>query len=173
MSDTYDLIRGLRVVRNFRPEPVSDEHRRRILEAARWTGSSKNQQLWALIAITDPGQRRRLVDCGRFTQPLEGAPLIVAPVKLPGGNDYDMGRLAQNMMLAAAEAGVGSCPVSLHHRDCPPRVLGLPAGHEVYWVVAFGYPDVEAEHRHRAGAASRLPRVGRKPMTELLHEQRW
>ncbi|NIQ54636.1 MAG: nitroreductase, partial [Gemmatimonadetes bacterium] len=43
-EDVYRAVRTLRVVRRFRPDPLSDEHLEAILQAARWTGSSKNRQ---------------------------------------------------------------------------------------------------------------------------------
>jgi nitroreductase len=35
-----------------------------------------------------------------------------------------MGRVSQNMMLAAAALGVGSCPITLHRHDDARAVLG-------------------------------------------------
>ena len=47
--DLGDVITGLRVVRNYRAEPVSSEDTAAILEAGRWTGSAKNRQDWAVF----------------------------------------------------------------------------------------------------------------------------
>ena len=43
---------------------LSDEHLDAILEAGRWTGSSKNRQSWAIIVIQDRDQLDRLAACG-------------------------------------------------------------------------------------------------------------
>ncbi|MCB1694359.1 MAG: nitroreductase family protein, partial [Pseudomonadales bacterium] len=51
------------------------------------------------------------------------------------------GRAAQNMMLAAWEAGIASCPASMHDDASAARVLALPEGHLVVNVIAFGYPE--------------------------------
>jgi len=165
--ETYDRITGLRVVRTFRPESIENEKIEKILEAGRWTGSSKNTQLWAFVVITDPGERQRLAECGSFTGPLVGAPLVVVIVRLPGGGDFDMGRVAQNMMEAAATLGIGSCPITLHREPCARERLRVPDDHGCRWALAFGYPDFEGERRLRKGLRSTLPR-GRKPLTELV-----
>lgn len=161
--ETYHRILGLRVVRNFTPDPVPEEEIEAILEAGRWTGSSKNTQGWRFAVITEEGARRRLADTGRFTEPLRRAPLAIALVSTPDGGDFDIGRLAQNLMLAAAARGLGSCPVTLHDEAAAADVLGLPDDHSCRWAVVFGYPDEEAE---RAGRAERPP-GGRRSLGDL------
>ena len=172
-ADPYDLVRGLRVVRRYRPDPIDGDDLAAILEAGRWTGSSKNRQDWAFVAVTDRGVIADLAGCGNFTGPLHGAAAVVVPVRLPGGNDFDIGRLSQNFMLAAWARGVGSCPVTFHHAGCAERVLGVPPEHRAGWGIALGYPDEPAEAELRSSLGSMLPRRGRKPLRELVHRDRW
>lgn len=167
--EVYDAVRGLRTVRRFRQEQVSGADLDLILEAARWTGSSKNRQNWVFVVIRDRDQLDRLAECGDFTTPVRNAPMVIAPVRLPEGHDWDMGRVGQNIMLAAAALGVGSCPITLHRHDDARSVLGVPADHGCKWVIALGYPDADAE---RAGREI-SPHGGRKPLTELVREERF
>lgn len=168
----YDHVTGLRVVRKFFPDPLTQDEITHILEAGRWTGSSKNTQPWSFIVITDPGDRQRLAECGDFTGPLIGAPLVIVVVRLPNGGDFDMGRAAQNMMLAAAALGIASCPTTLHRENCARQRLGVPDDHGCRWAIAFGYPDMEGERelreRRRQEGASQIP-TGRKPLNDLVH----
>lgn len=166
-DDVYRAVRTLRVVRRFRPDPVSPAHLDAILEAARWTGSAKNRQQWALVVIRDRERLDRLAECGDFTGPVRNAPLVIAPIRLPGGNEWDIGRLSQNIMLGAAALGVGSCPITLHREACGREVLGVPEDHGCRHVVALGYPDPEAE----AEARKASPMSGRRPLDELVHEE--
>ena len=166
--ETYERVIGLRVVRMFRPEPIEDEQLQKILEAGRWTGSSKNTQPWAFVVLTDPGDRQRLAECGSFTGPLVGASLVVVIIRLPGGGDFDMGRAAQNMMEAAAALGIESCPVTLHRESCARDRLHVPEDHGCRYALAFGYPDLDGERQLREGLRSTIPR-GRKPLTSLVH----
>ena len=53
MNETYDEIVGLRAIRQYRQEPLRKDDLDAILEAARWTGSSKNRQDWAFIVVDD------------------------------------------------------------------------------------------------------------------------
>ena len=93
-------------------------------------------------------------------------------VRLPRGHDFDIGRVAQNMMLAAAARGLGSCPVTLHHRDQAREILAIPEGHDATWAVALGYPDEEAEPEQRRQAAA-IGLTGRRPLAELVHRGRF
>lgn len=166
-EDAYLLVRGLRAVRRFRPDPLPEQVLERILQAGRWTGSAKNSQPWALVVVGEAEQRERLAGCGSFSGPLQAAPLVVALVRTPKGYEFDIGRLAQNLMLGAAALGVASCPVTLHDEDCARRVLGVPSDHGCRFAVAFGYPE---DDRGRPG--TRVAR-GRRPLEEVVHQERW
>jgi len=168
----YDHVLGLRVVRRYRPDPIGIDEMAAILESGRWTGSSKNRQGWAFIVIEDRAGLDRLAGAGDFTAPLLEAVAAVALVRTPDGNDFDIGRAAQDLMLAAAALGIGSCPITLHHRERAIEILGLPAAHECRWVVALGYPDREAEAAQREGSRA-LGFRGRKPLEDLIHRNRF
>jgi nitroreductase len=168
-DETYGSVLGLRTVRRFLTEPVTEEDLTRILEAARWTGSSKNRQSWSFVVIRDPDQLDRLAKCGDFTVPVRNAPLVIAPVQHPDGYEWDMGRVAQNIMLAAAAIGVGSCPITLHREECAREALGVPGDHSCRYVVALGYPDIGAETAGRYAS----PMGGRKSMADLVRHERF
>jgi nitroreductase len=163
-EETYRSVLALRTVRRFRPDPLREDDLNRILEAARWTGSSKNRQSWGFVVIRERARLDLLAGCGDFTVPIRNAPMVIAPVRLPEGYEWDMGRVAQNIMLAAAAIGVGSCPITLHREDCAREVLGVPADHGCRYVIALGYPDEEAERAGREAS----PLGGRKSLEELV-----
>ena len=158
----YDRILGLRALRSFRTDPLTDADLERLLEAARWTGSSKNLQNWSFVVV-DGDQKARLAECGNFTDPLRNAPVAIALVEEPGGYEFDTGRVAQNLMLAADAIGIASCPITLHREDAVATVLGLPENARCRYAVALGYPTDDA-------APARFG--GRKPMNEVAYRNR-
>lgn len=168
-ATVYDAVKGLRVVRHFLDRQVSDADLDAILEAGRWTGSSKNRQNWAIVVVQDREQLDRLAECGDFTTPLRNAPTTLVPVRLPEAYEWDMGRLAQNMMLAAAAVGVGSCPVTFHREEDAKRVLGVPDDHGARYGITLGYPDEAAEREGRAGRSM----GGRKDLDSIVHRDRF
>lgn len=139
----------MRASRNFTTEPLSAQHLKGILEAAKWTGSSKNNQDWLFVVVDDPADAELLASAGSFTRAIKNAQLTIALVKEAGGNDFDIGRAAQNIMLAADALGIGSCPITLHDMDRAAEVLGLTQGQEAHYAVALGYVDQEAEEAER------------------------
>jgi nitroreductase len=168
----YRHVLALRVVRRYRPNPIPPEEMEALLEAGRWTGSSKNRQGWAFVVVDDRPGLERLAAAGDFTGPVLASAATVALVRLPGGNDFDIGRAAQNIMLAAAARGIGSCPIAFHRPEQAGEALGLPDGHNCTWSVALGYPDeqAEAEQRRQAAAAGF---TGRRPLGALVHHGRF
>jgi len=158
--EAYRSVLKLRAVRHFRDKAISDPHLHAILEAGRWTGSSKNRQSWSIVVLTDPEQKNRIAECGDFTDPIRRAPVAIALVQEPEGYEFDSGRLAQNLMLAANALGVGSCPITFHRSEDAASVLGLPDGAHCRYGVALGYPGVNPGPA-RPG--------GRKSLDEFVH----
>jgi nitroreductase len=95
------------------------------------------------------------------------AALVVALVVSGRGPlDFDAGRAAQNMMLAAWNDGVVSCPNGLPDPAPVGELLGLGDGERVAIVLSFGFP-----HGARDPAA-RTPeqwaaRADRRPLEEV------
>ena len=145
MADLYDFILRLRAIRDYEPDPLSDDDLAAILEAARWTGSSKNRQDWSFIVISDPDRLRGLAKYGSFTNPVRSSVATIVLVQEKGGNAFDIGRAAQNIMLAAKAIGVASCPITLHREDGACEFVGAPKGATVRYAVALGYPSAHAK----------------------------
>jgi len=164
--DTYRTIIGKRDTRSFLEKPIPDETRHRILQAGRMAGSSKNVQPCRFIVIDEQHVKDEIAKCGDFAAWIPMSPLLVAvAIGGPGTrNEFDAGRAAQNMMLAARAEGIGSCPVSMHHVDCARDALGLPDDYVVVIVVAFGYPSKPQK---------KVPEAARKPWDEYVHVNRW
>jgi hypothetical protein len=88
----------------------------------------------------------RLTGVGRYADHLAGAPVAVAqvtPVDSGRGSRsllWDLGRAAQNMVLAAWELGIGSAPATVFDFDLAAQLLGLPEGQRCHYLLSFGYP---------------------------------
>ena len=164
MNDCYMDILSLRSIRTFDDRAVSSKDLDAILEAARWTGSAKNSQNWSFIVVTDPGQKDRLCEAGDFMTPVKNAPMAICLVQEFDGYEFDTGRVAQNIMLAADAIGLATCPVTLHREEVAADVLELPDGVRCRYGIAIGYraPD---------SGATRMG--GRKPIEDLVHRNRY
>jgi nitroreductase len=162
--DAYKAITTKRDTRAYTEAPIDPEVMRRILQAGRMAGSSKNTQPVRLIATQDKAWMEELATCGKFSDPLKAARGAVAIVCAPDGSDFDAGRAAQNMMVAAWNEGIASCPTSVHDQDCGRGKLGLPEGWRVVVIVALGHPDPKVPMSLNAK---------RRPWEEYVRWDRW
>src|SRR5512147_757508 len=168
--DAYQTILSIRSVRQFDlTKPISDEVLQRILQAGRMSGSSKDTQPWWFIVVTGRETLSALSKCGNFAQHIAGATLAIAIVFDPQfyRGEFDSGRCAQNMMLAAWADGVGSCLASMHREDDTKAVLGVPTQYRLQHIISFGYP-LPIEQGTPA-----VKRSGRKPISEIVMNERW
>jgi nitroreductase len=171
------FLRSMRAVRRFSADPIPEDVLQDILQAARWTGSSKNTQPWHLIVVRERGTLETLSKCGPFAGHLAGAAAAIALVMEDGRRQLDEGRLAQNLMLAAWAHGVGSCIGSIYPDDNTRRAnaaLGIPAGKYFHTAISLGYPADQAALRLSAnpGNLSSVP-LGRVPLAELVSWERF
>jgi nitroreductase len=163
--DAYRAVVDKRDQRAYLPKPLPEESLRKILQAARMTGSSKNREPNRLVVVRDEPTRRAMADMGPWARWLAAAAAIVVIVQTER-HEFDAGRCAQNMMVAAWSEGIGSCPAHLPEADLG-RLLGVPADLHVNRVIAFGYIDPGRM------AAPRSVARPRKPIAELVHFDRW
>jgi nitroreductase len=163
-----------RVVRRFADRPIEPDHLERILRAGGRANSSKNQQRWAFIVCQERGQLRRLADVGPWAGHLAGAAAGIALVTpdpsrsgAPLSLMFDIGMAADSMMLVAWELGIGSVPATVYRHDLARELLGYPEDHHCEFLLSFGYPADPSD------LARPLRAGGRRPLGELVHEERW
>jgi nitroreductase len=137
----YESIVTKRDLRMYTDTPIPESVMHRILQAGRMAGSAKNMEANRLIVVTDQSVQDALAAAGDFSSWIGSSPVIVgfaAPTEQM--RLFDIGRQAQNMMIAAHAEGVGSCPVTLHHPDRTQDAVGLPDGWQMPMVITLGYP---------------------------------
>jgi nitroreductase len=168
------LLRGLRSVRQFRPDPIPQEVIEAVLEVARWTGTASNRQHWELVVIKEKKTLQALAQCEGYAKHLAGAAMGIVLVMAGNPNlvdqeTYDEGKLSERIMLAAEAYGVGSCIGWFRGqgRTDVKALLGIPQERLVRTTISLGYPDEQAL-RARPKVAN-----ARKPLSELVHYERY
>jgi nitroreductase len=170
--ETWDTLRARRNVRTYADRTISDEDLDRILEAARRTPSSVNQQAWDFVVVTD---RQRLVELSRMWRYASHVADSAATIALvmPATEDrderdilqYDLGQATMSIMLAAADLGIGSGHASVGDQELTRGILGLPEDRECPVLIALGYPA------DRPLAPMKRPK--RRSFEEVVHRERW
>jgi len=170
--DAYLAVVGKREARRYTPQPVPRETLLQIIEAGRASGSSRNRQPWRFVLVADRARLQALAPLvSRPGNVAECAAAIVVALLNPR-MQFDAGRAAQNMMLAAWSLGVGSCPNTALQEAEVKTLLRLSPEAAVPTIISLGYPAAgEPRPRRGADAAGVLARINRLPLAELLHEE--
>jgi nitroreductase len=157
--DVYLAIASKRDQREYAEAPIPQDVVRRILDAGRVSGSSRNSQRWEFVVVETAQQQlaKTVWEPGNVL----GAKLVVAICGNP--QDRDVGRCAQNMMLCAWGDGVTSCPNGIRDEEAAAEICGA----EVRLVLTFGYPARPRNPESRP-AEEWSARANRKPLDELV-----
>jgi nitroreductase len=158
--DTFLTVASRREVREYSDAPIPGEIVHRILDAGRLSGSSRNSQQWEFVIVRD---REAMAKAVYAPDNVRGATLVVA---IAGSAfPFDKGRAAENMMLAAWNEGVGSCPNGISDSEAAERIVGA----SVAIVLSFGYPAKPVDPNART-AEEWSSRAKRKPYDEVVRE---
>lgn len=153
-----------RQVREFEPEPPSEEELHALTEVARWSGSSRNSQPWRFIVVRSRDVLGQIHEAGLpSTRSLRTAPVGIA-ITLPGDpadleHAFDEGRAAERLLVAAGLLGLGAGIAWIPSRARPlaAELLGLPEGRWVRTIVVVGHPSEAASLPKSAPGEARLP----------------
>jgi nitroreductase len=163
--DAYRAVVDKRDQRVYLPKPIPDDALRRILQAGRMAGSSKNREPNRFLIVTEREGVRALGALSEWGKWLAHAAAVVVIAQVEP-HEFDAGRCAQNMMVAAWGEGIGSCPAHLPETAVA-RLLGIPKDVHVNRVIGFGYVDPSRSQAPKSVARRR------KPLEELVHRERW
>lgn len=116
MSEAYENMMTRRSVRKYLDTPVPAEVIDRIITAGLYAPTGRNMQSPIIVAVTDRELRDRLSRMNAAVMGSDGDPFYGAPAVLVVLADrscrthvYDGSLVMGNLMLAAHDAGLGSC----------------------------------------------------------------
>jgi nitroreductase len=169
--DTFLAAVSRREVRDYDGRPLAEDAVRRILEAGRLAGSSRNRQSRRFIAITDRALIERLAEHVYTPPNLLGAALVVAVVtRGTGPTGLDAGRAAQNMLLVAWSEAIGSCPNGITDADACRAALGVDEEEQIATLLTFGYPARPVDPERRPPEAW-IERADRVPFDQVVERR--
>jgi nitroreductase len=187
------VVEERRSCRSFEASAVSEEQLSAILDAGRWAPNPLNLQPWEIVVVSDhkikaqirgvaEEAKQEVLDKGgpgwvtKYEMSLlEEAPVLVVVVFDPSrgglGQFFDQkyGALqaasacVQNMMLAAANLGLGSLWFTFFRPGRLQTILGIPENMEIAGVIPIGTAKGPIEvpprknlkiHRQRYGSSS-------------------
>ncbi len=162
--EVFEAARTVLAVREYQDKPVPPEVVRQIVEAARLTGSSRNDQPWHFIVVENRETLRQLGALARSGPYTAQAPLaIVVAIEETRFSISDASRAIQSMVLTAWSHGVGSNWVGFEGFEEVKPLLGIPDELDVLAILPFGYPT------RPVGKGKKQ----RKPLSKVAHRERF
>ena len=162
----FDVIKTRRVTRSFTDEPVAREDLVHLLKAALWASNAGNRRIHKFVIVED----KATIDLIRnFSPGMLGQPTAlivictdnlkakVEGVKLEADSTtwIDVGTASENMMLAAHELGLGTCPTTSFSQSGVAAILNLPDHLVPEYILQVGHP-VPQTRVLRAGVTTSL-----------------
>ena len=172
--EVMHCIRSRRSIRRFTEEQIDDSQLDAILDAATWAPSGSNNQTWLFTAVQNkdvlakinealrqgflnwtpdddyPAKKKAVVNARNEAHKyFYQAPTLIIASNVPNYQNgmADCATALQNIFLAAASLGLGSCWINQPRwltNDLPLRTLlasiGLPEHHILYGAAAIGRP---------------------------------
>jgi nitroreductase len=165
------LIAARYSVRAYRPEPVEEEKLQAVLEAARLAPTAANRQPFRLIVMHTAGREaeiQKIYHRPWFVQ----APLVIGVCAISSqawvresdrfnARLIDAAIVADHLILAATNLGLGTCWIAAFNVEAARSVLQLPAEVEPVIFTPLGYPADQPGPKNR------------KPLDELVRYEHW
>lgn len=170
-----DALESRHSIRSFAPDPVPRKLLEEVLSAAALAPSPFNEQPWRFYVATGESRKRigeiMAQNTGYFEEymavlgiepsawhlqwytELGNAPAIVVCTAPKVEDELDglhkqitMGAAVMNILLAATEAGLGTCNLTYGYwvRDLLSEALGIPDDRVIITMIAMGYASEEA-----------------------------
>jgi nitroreductase len=165
MNEVLNAIKSRRTIRKFKPDSISEEKLKAILEAGRWAPSFSNLQPWKFIAVRDPKIKKDLDNAAKETVlhlGINEAPVVICVCvdrRIDPLHAVEAGAAAtQNMALAGQSLGVGVGWIGVWGTDAERGIQKLFQLPETTRVIAL-LP---------IGIADESPKGYRKPLEEVI-----
>ena len=147
-----EIIKSRRSIRRYdTTKPVSKEQLDKLLESAMFAPSACNSRPWEFIAVTNREMLDKITHIHPYTQMLATATAAIIVVAIPqegrpeGYFPQDCGAASQNILLQAAELGLGTCWCGIYPREerieSIRKLFGISANKIPFNVIAVGVPD--------------------------------
>ncbi len=158
--NTLEAINNRRSVRKYLDKPVEFEKITTILDAARKAPSAGNVQDWRFIIVTDRELIKQVAAYAIDQYWIQTAPVLIIVSAVPekyemyyglrGKRLYtiqDCAAAMQNLMLAATDAGLGTCWIGAFEEDKIKSMFDIPVEVRPQAIISMGYSDETPKER--------------------------
>ncbi|MDR1787397.1 MAG: nitroreductase family protein [Treponema sp.] len=146
-----EALRARRSIRSYRAGDLTQAQIDALLEAAMLAPSANNSRPWDFIVVRSRETLDKIADLHPYAKMLKEAPLaiVICIRELSPFSPQDCGAAAENLLLAAADLGLGACWCGVYPRPELIAALQKTLGTEAipFNVIAVGYPNESPKQR--------------------------
>ncbi len=176
-----------RMIRKFKPTPVSEESRQRIIRLMQHYPSAGFSQGVAFVVVTDPLTRKRLTSTVRaYDSPFMIVPCVSEKLYHDRYNEsdkvrqdgteiewpvpywhFDVGAASMIIMLAAVNEGLVTAFAGAFRPDLLRKELGIPEHFMPIGIISIGHADYVKD------VPSPSLKRGHRPERDVVHYNKW
>ncbi len=176
-----DVIKARTSVREYGEKQVEDEKINYVLECARLAPSWTNKQCWRFIVIKNKETIEQIGKSSLINRWLRTAPVLLIACADPtdsGSNNSqayymtDVSIALEHIILAATDAGLGTCWVAGFNEEKVKELLEVPKRIRIVALTPLGYP------MGKKGITEQITKTllkanKRKTLDEIVHYEHW
>lgn len=145
--EALEVLKIRRSVREYKDKPIPKEALEKIVDAARFAPTARNEQPWEFIVVTEKETLKKMggiTDHGKFI--VEAAACILVFCNDTKYYLEDGCAATENILLAATALGIASCWVAGDKKSYCRQLHELfyvPLSFKLVSIISLGYPESE------------------------------
>ena len=146
-----DLVKLRRTIRFYQNRKVPATELVKLIGYARLAPSGSNKQPIRYVIIDSDETARKIFDITRYaglvaphrtpTWGVNAPRSFIAVISPLNGSVVDASAAIENILLGAANNGLGCCWIGAFNKEKAHEILGLDENTEIHFLIAVGYPD--------------------------------
>lgn len=183
----YKLIIKRRTIRLFKPQPVSINKIKKVINAARCAPSAANLQFLEYLVVDKPQLKEKIfpyIKWAGYVYPKRVPPedkrpafyiiILINKTKSKKPDLRDVGAAGENILLSLVTLGLGGCWIASINRRAIRNILNIPPNYKIDSLIAAGVPaespvlEESDKVRYWLDESNRL-HVPKRPLKKVFH----
>ncbi|MGO8671039.1 MAG: nitroreductase family protein [Capsulimonadaceae bacterium] len=179
----HDLLRNRRSHRALVPAPIEPSAILRLLEAARWAPSARNEQPWRFVVVRrdqEPQFSALVEGISTITRSwAKSASVLIAVIAKTTLGDipnpyalYDCGQAVAHLTVQAQAEGLSVRQIGSFDKSEAAACLEVPAEYDTFLLLALGTPGDPNDLPEEIRFLELAPRT-RKDLAQIAFSEKW
>ncbi len=165
--ECLEAIKKRRSIRTYKDKAIPKDILEKLVDAARFAPTARNVQPWEFVVISDKAVLKKIAQAAENGRFVSGSAACIAIFCTETKYYLEDGSAAtQNILLAAASEGIGSCWVAGDKKPYCSQVnalLNVPAQFKLVSLISLGYPE----------STDSFTVADKRPLDKLIHWEKF